>query len=461
MNNNDTSEPKGGCTAMPLLRVATGLYRSGGFSVIELMIAMAIGAIMMIALTNLLIDNKTAYVREDQFARLQEGARISALLTSRHLRSNRSLGCRSLGMTTLEGRLTVKACKLIDTPDDGACDDAGWSSRDNLISLDRALGYDGANNLNEPDNLSDLPSAAAGDIAARWLRGDIVVTWGVDDDGISLTASLPEPIGESGGFQGTGALSVAPVPSALGNVGRLALITDCVNADLVEISGPNGLAAGDTSIQHVAESSAGGTVNASDGLSSAYNWSAPEDQPLVPGPVYRATVYPFSYDAYYICCVDTEDRALQTDDDIDNCRNGDTDRYRPSLCVWSMENSNASNQALITDIADMRVTYTGDTDSDNELDFFADDTDPIPTATWVSGKKAWSGVRSAEIELLVSTGNNHVTRMAKAPAKASWPPGNGSVVSDTLGAGLTADTRLYERFVTTVAMRARTPWYLP
>jgi len=157
--------------------------------------------------------------------------------------------------------------------------------------------------------------------------------------------------------------------------------------------------------------------------------------------------------------------------------------FRPSLCVWD-SSGGRDNQSLVLDVADMRLTYSGDSDGDWVTDFFADDTDTIHTAQWVSENNAWPGVSGVTVELLVASGRDGVraTPGVSSPAKAMWPPngtdsdsesepasdgeaksdsGSDGIDGDTLGAGLDADRRLYERFVMSVALRSRIPWYLP
>jgi hypothetical protein len=427
-----------------------------------MMVAVTIGGILMIGLTDLLIDSKSVYVREDQFARLQENARVALQVSARNLRGNRSLGCRSIAMAESEGQFTVKACRLLDTTG-GSCGHANWKNDRHFLGMDRALGYDNADDLASAASYTDLPDAAADNIASRWLRGDVLVTWGVDDQGVGLVGAVAGAIGDNGGFEGTGDLRLGAVPSALASVGRLALITDCVGADLFEISGPEERGANDSSIAHTATDPDGKVVNAADTLSRAYNWAAASATRQVVQPVHVATIYPFSYDVYYVCCVDTRNRRIQTDAGVGRCRFGDSgdddfDRYRPSLCVWSMEGGDS--QSLITDVADVRLTYSGVLP--DGTGYHAHDTSVVHTAAWVSANNGWSRVRSASLELLLTTEQSGVVREAVAPARNDWPPntGNGDIADDTLGKGLPADNRRYQRFLVNVAMRASIPWYL-
>lgn len=432
--------------------------RLAGFSLVEMMVAIAIGGILMLGLTDLLTDTKSVYVREDQFARLQENARLALLVSADHLRINRSLGCRSMAMTEREGQFTVKACRLLKTTGD-RCGHTGWKADRHFLGLDRAIGYDNADDLSVAASYQDVPADAADNIAARWVRGDVLVTWGVDGSGVGLRGSLAGAIGDDGGFEGSGALSLDALPPALDNLGRLALITDCVGADLFEISGPEERRAGDRSIVHAAFDPDGNPVNASDALSRAYNWTSAGAARQMVQPLHRATVYPFSYQVYYVCCVDTRNRRIQTGASVGKCRVGDGrdfDRYRPSLCVWNLEDG--GSQALITDVADLRLTFSG-TLADGTV-YHAHATDAVHTAAWVSRHHGWSRVRSASVELLLATEQRSVATEAKTPASDRWPPntGDGSVADDTLGKGLPADNRLYKRFLVNVGIRASTPW---
>ncbi len=444
---------------------------AAGFSLVELMVALAIGVVILMGITDLLVDSKTTFVREEQFARLQENGRIAAMVVSRHLRNNRSLDCRSIGVQQLDDSLTVKSCDLLDIPAGSACNQAGWRAFDHLLSTDRALGYDGAQDLGNPDNLPDLPLAARTNLAARWLRGDVLVTWGAGAEGVWVDGAL---LAADGGSDHANRIKVDGSPDAF-SVRTLALLSDCVASDLFEISGPTpgddvqsgegGDRAGSVGYLYHAEFNrkTGELVNASGGLSRAYNWRAADDDARqVPSPAFGARIFPFSYKVFYLCCVDIDAGELQTGSGVGGCVSSDSrydpDRYRPSFCVWDA--ARANSQPLVSGIADMRVAFSGDADNDGAMDFFASQQKPIPSAAWVTQQKAWSGVRSASVELLIATGGG-VRSSAAAPASADWPPNGGSGIdSDTLGYGLPKDRRRYQRFQVNVAMRSRTPWYI-
>lgn len=425
-----------------------------GLSLVELLVAIAIGSIILLALTGAFVDSKISYLREDQLARMQENGRFVMSTLAAHFRSTGSLYCDSLALQESRGGLSVKACDLLNLRETATCDAASLDlARDHVLASSLPLGYDD-DSIDGPRTLIGLPAVGRSNIVERRLRGDVLVTWGISGPG-AYVSNVPSLNGGNG------------LETSLElNQGSLALVSDCAGADVFAVSGvckgvlehraneAEGTACDDES--HDDADNATKAVNATDLLSRAYNWQ-PVDPRTASAPTYKAQVFPFRYQAFYICCVDTRDGSLQTGTDVDGCRTA-PNRYRPSLCTWELGSRNGS-QSVVLNIADMRITYTGDRDGDGRIDFTADDEKPIPTADWVTSVNAWSGVSAAKIELLVASDNDHLRAVAGAasPSKTTWPP---TTADDRLGNGMPFDRRLYQRFVTNVALRARTPWYL-
>jgi prepilin-type N-terminal cleavage/methylation domain-containing protein len=429
-----------------------------GFSLVELMVATAVGAILLLGLTDVMIDSKTAYEREEQFARLQESGRVAALAVARQLRRNRSMACRSLGAHAALGTLSVKACALLDLEAGEPCDtDAVLRPGGHLLAPERALGYDAAD-AGSTWWLEDLPAAGRANVAERWLRGDVLVIWGVADDGVGLR----QPVGA--GREGPLQLdALHPRMSQRAPV----LITDCQHADVFEITGPDDARQSSARpyLTHGRAAPRLGAGNASEYLARAYDWrpsrSAAGRRIAAPG--VPARVHALDYDVYFVCCADLDTGRLQSGADVRRCeaggRNADTDRFRPSLCGWNLRT--ARSQPLVTDIADLRITYSGDRDGDGRLDFFAHDQSLNPTAGWVHRQRAWAAVQSADVEVLAASPRATGVLEPAPAARQHWPPngaGSGGLHPDTLGAGLAPERRLHKRFRMTVVMRARTPW---
>jgi len=417
-------------------------------SLVELLVATALGTVLILGLTDVLVSSKASYLREDQFARMQENGRFALGTLTEHVRSARSLDCGSLPMHASARSLRVKACELLDLADGTACARSTLDLfKDHMLDPERALGYD-HNHIASSADLSDLPPAAAQSIFLRRLRGDVLVTWSAGPEAADV-ANVPA-------LGGDGPLELAADVGL--SEGSLAVISDCASADVFAVSA---IEAGGKTIYHRTSRDGGKqapSVNASAALRRAYNWRSEDTggQREVAVPRYRARVSPFHYRAYYVCCIDGAAGRLQVGDERHNCA-ASPDRYRPSLCMWEL---GADSQSLVSDVADLRVTYTGDLNGDWQPDFFAHDEEPVPTPAWVSLNDAWAGVSAARIELLIASAQSNLRQSSGAvpPAKASWPPAGDH--SDRLGSDLAADRRLYHRFVANVALRSRTPWYL-
>ncbi len=406
------SVPARGCTHLEC--------RPSGFSTVELMVAVAITGVLAFGLVDILVASKQVFVREEAFARTQEVGRYALGLITKALRGTRTLGCDSLGAAQSRDRLVVRACLLLRSP--GACDPSAMLGG-HLLDTDRAFGHEGS--MGQAPTLDDLPADARANVAQRWLRGDVVSVWGVTGSGALVTNDAESETDRDG----------AIMADSIGlQTGGFALITDCEQSEVFAVSGLHG------GVEHATTDSHGEVVNASGAFSRAYNWRGTSQ---TPGSLYRARLYPLIYRVYYVCCADGRDGSLQSGATrVGNCR-ADPGRYRPSLCVYDV--AQGQSQTLVSNIADLRATYSG-ARADGRFEGLRADqiTD-------------WSGVAGVRIELLAVSGEELETTPS-LPSSVDWPPSPGRVVADTLGADLrSADRRQYQRFATTVALRARTP----
>ncbi len=427
-------------------RRGAGADPCAGVSLVETMVALAVGAIVILGLAEILANTNATYTREEAFARLQENGRIAAAIVTNAMRPSRSMDCKSLAMHTLlsgssTDSLSVKACALLE---------AGCTG-DSYLGVDRPLGFDNSQELDDKDTY-ELPPAIAGNISKRWALGDVLVAWGIDSAGIPLDGPLGDGSGDS---DGTGRINLAWTPTSP-QVDEIGVVSNCKYAHVFKVTGPD---PADTYVEH--DKGPGATkANAANDLkvTSVYQGSAPYNRDASDP---RAVLYPLIYKVFYLCCV--HDDALQIAPGVNKCRPGSEDFQPedswPSLCVYDLQVAGGQSDVLVPNVADMRVTYSGDIDGDGALDFRADDTSPIPTAAWVSGNDAWSGVRSATVELLLTTESSSGATASSRPASSNWPPNDGvSIDDDTLGAAYPADRRNYQRFRFDVALRPSTPW---
>jgi hypothetical protein len=443
-------------SAMPRAQAPSAHREQSGLSLVEVMVGLAIGVIVVFGLVELLANTSATYQREEAFGRLQENGRVAALVAARQIRQSRSTECKSIALHT-SGSFTVKSCALLE--------DAGCTG-DHVLTTQRAMGYDNSQDLSSPGSLSDLPGSIAANVSDRWVLGDILVTWGVDADGVAVDGAP--------GDDEEGKIKVARVPAGL-LAGDVAMISNCRYAHIFAVSAKGGGGSSGSWVKHGVskddededeEGDGGGDeekINANDDLlvskysgyytkgSSPYNRDAREP---------RSLLHLFQYRVFYVCC--TKDGDLRSGSGVNGCRPGngsyDPEQYRPALCVFDLNNG-AKSGVLVPDVADLRVTYTGDSDGDGQTDFRADDHDTLRTAAWVSANDAWDAVRSASVELLLTTDADNTAMEPSKPA--DWMPEDwaNDVGDDALGAAYDQDDkRLYQRIRFDVALRPSTPW---
>jgi type IV pilus assembly protein PilW len=393
---------------------------------IELMVGLAVGLFLMAGIVQLLVSSGASYQAEENFARLQENGRYAIQAISRDARMSRNLGCRSLLMDEVLETLNVVACDLFVgtwSADGASCAGATFLDSNQPFGFD--AGFSGGPQQNGA--WATLPDTVEN---TNWVRGDVLMLWGATGPGSYVSEAFTAARDED--------VRLAAANDALNNAGDLAVITDCAGTDVFEISGPETVT---TTLEHA--DTAG--VNAGAKFSRAYNYAGDS---LVAGTHNRSMVFPFAFRIYYVCCMDSNTGNLAGN--AASCRVPST-RFRPTLCEWSA--ARGDSQQLVTDIADMRVTYIVDTDGDGIPDLYP--SEDASTAQDITAGGDWPNVFGAQIELLAATADE-VRKEDASPWDDDWPGAGG----DRLGEGLADDGKQYSRFVTTVAFRALTPWYL-
>ncbi len=408
---------------------------------VEMLVAVAAGLFLVAGILQVLVSSRGSYRLAEANARVQENGRFAAQMLAEDLRATRSAGCRSAAMEEVQETLNVTACSLLE-------DVAGCSGKA-MIGPDSPIGFD-ASASSGSDWLAGLPgdstSGARGSVADRWLRGDVLVVWGAEGEGIYMQSDDNDL--DLDGTR-TGPINLSLSSSDL-NSGDLALITDCEASDIFVITNPT-RSTSPKALEH-GTSLDDEPANAENTLARSYNRKGTE---LSPGTTFRARVFPFEYKAYFVCCMDNRTGDIQTDNRVDNCGT-DPDRYRPALCRWTA--SDGSTQQLIADVADMRVTFDGPVDpsdaaiSDSSTQTrFLDLPGVVPDAAWVDARGYWDRVTSARVEIL-TTSNVEARSEPSAPTTAT--------TANDLGYGLAADRRVYGVFAVTVAIRSHAPWFV-
>ncbi len=394
-----------------------------GLSLIEILIALALGLFLLAGIIQVLASARAAYRLAEAQARTQENGRFAMQYLARELRPSRSGACRNIAHEEIDGTLNVLACSLLADVDN--------CTGDARIGTKEPLGYSpSATPGGAYDALTGLPALARTMVGKRWLRGDVLVSWGTFGEGFytqnrtieeTTPAALQDVLNEPITFiDGTAAADIA---SAGLTAGALALITDCETTDLFAVSSTPSASLTTLPLDSTKNKALNQLQGSTLGVSKSI----------------RARVFPFDFRVYFICCVNQKEGSLQVDANVGKCTT-DPATYRPSLCRWST--SEADTQSLTMDVADLRVTFDG---QDGAARF----SEPASTVT---GDKLWDRVHSARIELLVTSDDEVRTKNAP-PSQAVRNSTRG------LGQGLASDRRLYETFNTTVAIRSRAPWY--
>ncbi|WP_295613219.1 prepilin-type N-terminal cleavage/methylation domain-containing protein [uncultured Lamprocystis sp.] len=147
-----------------------------GLSLIEVLVAMVLGLFLLAGIIQVMVSARTAYRLAEAQARTQENGRYAMQFLARELRPSRSGACRNIALDEFEGTLNVLACSLLD--------DAAKCTGKAKIGTRVPLGYSPtAKPGAAASELTGLPAAAKTAVGQRWLRGDVLVSWGTFGEG--------------------------------------------------------------------------------------------------------------------------------------------------------------------------------------------------------------------------------------------------------------------------------------
>lgn len=214
--------------------------RGKGFSLTELMIAMTIGMLLMVAISSLLVSTKKSYGTQNAMARMQENGRIALQLVSRDVRNAGYFGCSN----GINGPIRNN----LNTP----TDTGAWS---NTVPLQ---GNDGGIAVVYPGS----DAAPAGTPDANY-PSDVI--------GIRYTDGATDlPIAEPFMPQPSAAVHLPP-----GNglrVGDVVMLSDCSGGDIFTITGPSD--PDSTGTLNHNSGTTGGVENTTQSLSRVYGADA-------------------------------------------------------------------------------------------------------------------------------------------------------------------------------------------
>lgn len=182
----------------------TNNQKTRGFSLVEVMIAMAIGLTILAAISLVLVNSKKNYTTQDSMARLQESARFAVQFLTRDLRMTGYYGCSDdVGAVTN----TLNGAAGSGNPFDTTVPIQGSESKSDWQPVPAAA-------VLAPGAMKSGTDA----IALRYLDGSTAVQ--VDEPYMNTSAAALHTSG--GGLQ----------------VGEIVMVTDCSSASVFQITGP-------------------------------------------------------------------------------------------------------------------------------------------------------------------------------------------------------------------------------
>ncbi len=177
-----------------------------GFSIVELMVALAISLFLMAGAISLLVTSKKTYTVNDDLSRIQESGRIAMEYMSHDLRMAGYFGC-------------ADNIEVVYNHVNGA---TGGALLDTSLAVE---GYDG-----------DAPTASR-----KWLPSGSTDTANIraGQDGITVRYLEPGNISVTSAMPQASSNIFISTPNDL-TKGEIIAVTDCSSADIFQISGPNG-----------------------------------------------------------------------------------------------------------------------------------------------------------------------------------------------------------------------------
>ncbi len=332
--------------------------RSRGFSLVELLVAITIGAIILAGAITLFVNNRDTYKTTNELSRLQETARYALGMMIKDIRMAGYFGCADR-LDTVTDNNGAAAGDLWNPANPIEGWEGGVAGNYLPSNVAGVPGAGGAGFGSFVDNIADNPGATDGD------DGWVLALGGIVPDSITLrylAGNMNDAVGAAGILDNQvtadasdGAGSVITVDSAIGfSANQVAAITDCGGSDVFQIDAVN--------------TGPPATVQAS-ALSRGYN--------AVSNPM----IAPFVGVRYYIGA---------------NGRspNPTTDPY-PSLyrAIVSPGGLTEAPQELFEGIESLQLLYGEDTNADGAPDLYAN----------ADGIGSWTNVVSVRLSILVRT----------------------------------------------------------
>lgn len=231
--------------------VQTGRRCIAGLSIVELMVALTIGLILLAALTRLFAVSRSTYTLEEGLARVQESGRFAIEFLAQDIRMAGYIGCASSTNTTVRNNLNNPTSPGVDFTQylSGHRYTGSGASPSALTDWTPAL----------PGTVNGVVYFSAGEAEPNT---DVLVIRHASETGIKLGETMSDTSAN---------LKIDANPGGLVD-NDIIMVSDCSNADILQITGPDSFGAGSNTLVHNTGESTPG--NATKPLSKAYTSDA-------------------------------------------------------------------------------------------------------------------------------------------------------------------------------------------
>jgi len=406
-------------------------YSNRGMSLIEIMVALAIAAVLLLGLSQIFVGSKNVYRLQEGMSRVQENARFVLQYLESNVRMAGYLGCgNDVDLTTKPGSPPAFLNHLIQ-PTSGA--GIFPVQQDNLPTPERfqrpieAYAYSGGS----VDNLN-LTLGAAGDWTPN-LPGDLnlpdMPAKGSDVLVMRLVGS--ESTAMVGDFDMTnGSFNVADPDMVKG--GQIYAITNCANARIFKASAR---AAGSNPVLALLADNPLALVP---GAPSTWTGTFANMQFNQTSTQLNAEVHPAQFIVLYV-----------------GIRNPGTPSATPVLKIW--DGVGVASQELADDVEIMKLWFGVDTNADKTVDKYvaanSTDADANLAVTTVQQRDInWRNVLSVRVGFLMRSQD-----IANATAHTGDAPGDNVYRLFDARVQRPRDFRFRDVYTTTIALRNRLP----
>ena len=192
------------------------------------MVALTIGLILLAALTRLFVTSRSTYTLEEGLARVQESGRFAMEFLAQDIRMAGYIGCASSTNTTVQNNLNNPNYGTDLTPTLGGHRYTGSGGSPSALSdWTPAL----------PGTVNGIVYFSAGDVEPNT---DVLVVRRASETGIKLGETMSTT---------SASLKIDANPGGLVD-NDIVMVSDCTNADIFQITGPDSFGTGSNNLVH-------------------------------------------------------------------------------------------------------------------------------------------------------------------------------------------------------------------